>query len=771
MGLFNEPDDNAIPTTNMMPSPSLAPPPLVMRNNQRIQPRAAAPTPSPIYHNVNGYQIDLNHAARQEIFRLPNGKLIQVRKQTAPQAAVRPGILAPRGPQFTIRQANPVAAAQPMTTARMYRPQIQPRATPRTTLPQHRFSFTDGRVVATPTHTPTPPAPVSSASTVFTQQNGSISVARAPQPNTPFGSAKTEFEDKIINGMEICQHTINKMITLSNSTSFKSSHTFNDLKDLYIHLQYLFTYTSGKFKTLQENLTAGMESLKKFDVAKEKDDADELEIVEEKTDVIEVMSDDEEEAAAKVEKREKPGPASSKKNYVAPEKSETEAAVASIVEAVEEIAVEPVVVEPISPMTRVPSEASSISTVSSASLVVCSDRKLKQSVRVKVEKLEDCKLFTIKQFFKKYNQRQHEIVKGSREATPEIPTVEVVIEAIEREKSPVAAVVECIAVVEEDVAAPSEKTPESTSEVIVEEAPTSSEAVISNDAAPVVKEVEDMSVDEVESSVENKENSQEIADTTETADEKSGESTEIVTLLSDDEDEVAETISVEPVKELNLLKIGSSPPDQLMDVDDDLHAVKDQESENKEKTSGDKEKETEKETEDIEMFEVSVVEAEIETVLKDDENVAEKEAVEEAPLAQTVLMEAEEVLEDEIPIEEIGSPKTPTQDEASDNLDESELCSSIISLNSTGEIQDFDLQEIKDESEPPESKLNEKESPKDEENLSVNGSTKEDISNDMKVPKVVSLIDSDDITKLTDNEIDGFINTLGVSDLEFDEVL
>lgn len=56
LGLFNDNDDSAIPTTNMMPSSSLAPPPLVMRNNQRqIRPTAPTPSPTPIYVSLHFY--------------------------------------------------------------------------------------------------------------------------------------------------------------------------------------------------------------------------------------------------------------------------------------------------------------------------------------------------------------------------------------------------------------------------------------------------------------------------------------------------------------------------------------------------------------------------------------------------------------------------------------------------------------------------------------------------------------------------------------------
>lgn len=443
LGLLNGDNDAPQASTSVVAPP----PPLVMRNNQRLRQIQAAPMPTapgnpPIYHNISGFQIDLNHAARQEIFRLPNGKLIQVRKQatTAPPngANMRPqGNVNIRGPQFTIRQANTPAANILNNFIRPVRaqgPQYNSRPRQQQVAMQPRFTSQNGRVVANPvqpTPIPQPAPPKPSASTIFTQQNGTISVARAPQPDTPFGKAKIAFEDKIISGLEICQHTINKMITLSNNTSFKESRSFSDLKDLYIHLQYLFSFTGGKIKTLQEELTAGAASLESLDTgSKEKTTIDELEILEEKQDVIEVLSDDEEPVPTKVkaELASPPLPAIAPIEAAAPIEPEVASApgpssapkrplIKHILYPPKETLSVPAAAEP---TVRIPLDRASIDSVRSEHL---DDKKLKLRTLVKVEKLEDSKDVVIKQFLAKLLEKAasaSESGESSRAGTPDM---------------------------------------------------------------------------------------------------------------------------------------------------------------------------------------------------------------------------------------------------------------------------------------------------------------------------------------------------------------
>lgn len=771
MGLFNDNDDNSIPTTNMMPSTTLAPPPLVMRNNPR--PIRPAGVPSPIYHNVNGYQIDLNHAARQEIFRLPNGKLIQVRKQTAPPipGPFRPG-LAPRGPQFTIRQANPVPMQT--TTARMFRPQIaQPRSV-RPTGPQQRFSFTDGRIVpANSAPTPTPPTPAvstPSASTVFTQQNGSISVARAPQPNTPFGTSKVEFEDKIISGMEICQHTINKMITLTNSSSFKTSRNLSDLKDLYIHLQYLFTYTSGKFKTLQESLTTGMESLAKHDSAlkeKEKDDADELEIVEEKQDVIEVLSDDEE----PVVQKKKPGPASATMGAAALnrrsilKKSEDKEAIASTetsaAKGAEVISIGKGA-PPEAPMTQIPgdeiegaAEGVSIRNGLSLEMVFSQDKKLNNIVLVKVEKLEDSKNPIIKEILNKIQEREEMQTsdESSCDGSSDIP-IDLNVVREEGDKEPAA--IKVIPASEDKVDEGPQEEKENAEEPVEKADGKTSEKENEKAEEPSESPTTDEAV------VEDKEP------------EKAAEVKEVVDIDSDDDDELVEPankILSELSSKSDLLKIDTALPDELMEVDEDgAESVKDKgENEN--------------------------VEEKLESVAEAEKSSVEKSSP-KSPIAEEKDNESSEKLTQETmsTMSATEIPASPNNTEADMNESNDKIDNAgIIEISSQDSSDKHDTSLIELSSQDSGNQDNTESVPdKTDEKAELNGFAKspeaengseveiDDVLKSSEIPDtdamlndmktIESNLSTDDITKITEHDINSLIDTLGEEPaMEIDE--
>lgn len=569
LGLLNGDNDAPQPSSSVVAPP----PPLIMRNNQRLRsiqaaPNVTVPGTPPIYHNISGFQIDLNHAARQEIFRLPNGKLIQVRKQatTAPPNGANlraQGNVNIRGPQFTIRQATTPAANILNNFIRPVRAQGPQYGAPRPRQQniQPRFTSHNGRMVANPVQpTPVqqPPPPKPSGSTIFTQQNGTISVARAPQPDTPFGKAKIAFEDKIISGLEICQHTINKMITLSNNTSFKESRSFSDLKDLYIHLQYLFSFTSGKIKTLQEELTAGASSLESIDTAsKEKTTIDELEILEEKTDVIEVLSDDEEpeptkvkaevaspplQAAAPAEPAEvmAPGPATAPKRPL----------IKHILYPPKDALPVPSVVEP---TVRIPLDRESIDSIRSEHL---DDKKLKLRTLVKVEKLEDSKDVVIKQFMAKLLEKAataSESGGSSRGGTPDLSLlcpetvmseVDEVLKTTEEEKA------EELEVAAEKVGEETQQSSEAEAEELL---------VVEAQESPEVEAEKSPEVASEKSPEVASEKSPKVA-SEESQEAQAGESPEV---------EEEKKADAEKSDEADVLNVDMAPPLELMDTSDD----------------------------------------------------------------------------------------------------------------------------------------------------------------------------------------------------------
>ncbi|XP_031620033.1 uncharacterized protein LOC116337961 isoform X2 [Contarinia nasturtii] len=338
----------------------------------------------PVYHNYNGYRIDLNSAAQQSTIRLPNGKVIHVKKQTpanngrneptrysirdvrptapvataqnqtvtAPASVRHPiqrvptsTVVRPPGPppprtQFaqrmqTIQQqippliinsvssAGPIPPLQqiPTPAAARMRPQVYQRAIsnqmrPHTVPPNH-MSFQDAQMHLQQQISMRP-------SVVSNQVRPNVAVPPAqlpnvtagpsilnalPQPkvyaNDSVGRARTQLERQIFNSISICHQIDGKLKTLMNSNAYKNAQKLHDIKELYIHLSYLFTYTKGRFQTVHDKCMEDMERLgfkndatslssgNVIDKYGSDVDEDDLEIVEPNHQTINLDSDDE----------------------------------------------------------------------------------------------------------------------------------------------------------------------------------------------------------------------------------------------------------------------------------------------------------------------------------------------------------------------------------------------------------------------------------------------------------------------------------------------
>lgn len=371
-----------------------------MRNNQGKRPddTSAVPEAPAISHNISGLHFNLKKASRQEYFRLPPYILSGSNVLTLNNVNVK-------GPHFKIKQTVTKSTAASIPDHFIGPDPVQQTDAPPPPMPMKPIAASHhGPIVLTPIQL------IPAGSSIFTQQNGSISIARAPQPDTPFAKAKTAFEDVIISGLEVCQNTITKLITLSNSTSFRETRSFSDLKGLYVHLDYLYRFSSEKIKTLQQEVTEGMRSLESTDAAskektsveeliildEETDTVEELIILDEETDVVEVLSDNDETAAPKVRVESAlpkftyaPGPASAVKKLLF---KHTQYTAKSIV---------PV-------PANISSDLASNDFTRSARI---EDGKLKFNTLVRVERLENSKDVAVKQHMTKL-QESFEAVSG-----------------------------------------------------------------------------------------------------------------------------------------------------------------------------------------------------------------------------------------------------------------------------------------------------------------------------------------------------------------------
>lgn len=280
-------------------------------NTNTVVVTASTPsTSSPIYHVINGYRVDLNSASQQNTIRLPNGKIIQVKKQAAlpgnanqnvrpiinraqPQPRLPPPPLQQTQPMPVLSFPNVSAAGQQYVIQSI---QSQPRMSAPYTIQGQQ-----------PIMQSLPPNILNGMTLQQAQQQLQLQQQQLLKkyPSTPVGNAQTQLEKQIYNGQEICRHIVGKLNTLMNSNAYKNVRNITDIKELYIHLSYLLSYTIGRFNTMQEKC---IEDMRKLGFGKDADslkkgnfidkygsdcDEDEIEVVAPKHDTINLDSDDE----------------------------------------------------------------------------------------------------------------------------------------------------------------------------------------------------------------------------------------------------------------------------------------------------------------------------------------------------------------------------------------------------------------------------------------------------------------------------------------------
>lgn len=242
----------------------------------------------PVYHTINGFRIDLNSASKQDNFRLPNGKLIQVKRQMplAPgvqpnqqpssvsstitsathsyalnQQYIRPSIRQPINQQqihpqqqIQIIQRNPVPPQQYI----IHTPALQPQQNMHHQQGQPTIQYRQIPQLQQSIQEQIPPG-------VLGQQTISLkpipTFVKQVYPPTPLGVARTTLQSQLFHTMETCHHLMTKTHTVTNSNAYKTVNNLNDIKELYIHLSYLLTYANGRFKGLQDKCLNEMKAL------------------------------------------------------------------------------------------------------------------------------------------------------------------------------------------------------------------------------------------------------------------------------------------------------------------------------------------------------------------------------------------------------------------------------------------------------------------------------------------------------------------------------
>lgn len=297
------------PTYMQQQQPSANIPMVQISTSQGTRPvsyqrQTQAASGAPVFHTINGFRIDLNTAAQQDTFRLPNGKLIQVKKQApqqppsnAPQQRVIPPISSPQMTQRNIiRGANngtpyAIQYQQPsLVQFQQQQQQPQPRIINGGQPIQHlqqAYSQPQQQIQSIHQIRPGPPG--------LPLKPPVCTLQKPCHPPTPLGIARNAFEFKVFNSLEVCHQIIGKINTLSNYPSYKTVNHVSELKDLYTHLSYLLTYAIGRFKSVQDKCNEESKALgldEEKEKSKDKAD-DELEVIENQAPIIDLDSEEE----------------------------------------------------------------------------------------------------------------------------------------------------------------------------------------------------------------------------------------------------------------------------------------------------------------------------------------------------------------------------------------------------------------------------------------------------------------------------------------------
>ncbi|EDX06686.1 uncharacterized protein LOC6734066 isoform X2 [Drosophila simulans] len=275
-------------SSSVPPTLSSLPPPLVL-SGSGIRYRQNAPggvsgvvrrtvvpnsvrTSGPVFHTINGFKVDLNSAAQQDSYRLPNGRLIQVKRQvpqaiqpasTLPTPQTPPALVVPQvGPGVVIRPRAPITSNRPSLHISAYGSNMgiyNPQTNQQQRAPQVRVGNTNQAppplqgpqpnanggqtLMITPAPPPAPKVPT---------------LVRHTFPNTPMGQARAQLQEQIFSAMDICTHLTGKVVSLTHSNAYNQVRSYLELKQLYIHMSYLMTYAIGRFKNLHEKCLVDM---------------------------------------------------------------------------------------------------------------------------------------------------------------------------------------------------------------------------------------------------------------------------------------------------------------------------------------------------------------------------------------------------------------------------------------------------------------------------------------------------------------------------------